>query len=334
MDTETCKIVRFHETGSADVLTLEECPIPEPQKDELRIKVEAIGINRADIMFREGQYLENPECPSRLGYEAAGVVTAVGPNINTFNIGDRVSTIPSFSQGQYGVYGESAIVPVHAVTSYPDSLSSTEGAAIWMQYLTAYGGLIKVGGLTANDYVMITAASSSVGLAAIQIAKLTGAKVIAVTRGNAKKQFLLDAGANNVIVTDEQNLVDKVMEISDGHGADLIFDPVGGPLLQQLADAAATGGTIIEYGALATEATPYPLFSVLSKSLTIRGYLLFEITLNPERLQEAKDYIGEGLLSGNLKPIIDRTFSLDNIAEAHRYMESNHQQGKIVVTVS
>ena len=105
------KIVRFYETGGPEVLKLEELPLTEPGKGEVRIKVEAIGLNRAEVMFRKGQYLETPQLPSRLGYEAAGLIDAIGPDVTEFQIGDRVSTIPSFPMGQYGVYGESAIVP-------------------------------------------------------------------------------------------------------------------------------------------------------------------------------------------------------------------------------
>ena len=113
------KIVRFHATGEADVLKLEDLPLAEPGDGEVRLKVKAIGLNRAEVMFRRGQYLENPEFPSRLGYEAAGIVDAVGPGAGDVRIGDRVSTIPSFAMGKYGVYGESAIVPAYAVAAYP-----------------------------------------------------------------------------------------------------------------------------------------------------------------------------------------------------------------------
>jgi NADPH:quinone reductase-like Zn-dependent oxidoreductase len=123
------------------------------------------------------------------------------------------------------------------------------------------------------------------------------------------------------------------MEITSGHGADLIFDPVAGPLLETLAQAAARGATIFEYGALSLAPTPFPLMAALQKSLTIRGYTLFEITSNPEKLDRGKRYVYDNLQSGTLKPVIDRTFPLDNIVEAHRYMESNQQNGKIVVTV-
>ncbi len=327
------KIVRFHETGGPEVLKLEDVPLVEPGAGEVRLTVEAIGLNRAEVMFRKGQYLETPQLPSRLGYEAAGVIDAVGPDIRDIQIGDRVSTIPSFSMGQYGVYGESAVVPSFAVALYPDTLSAGEGASIWMQYMTAYGALIQYGHLQKDDAVIITAASSSVGLAAIQMVKAEGAVAIATTRGADKKPFLQEAGADHVIVTDEEDLVEQAMTLTNGKGVRMAFDPVAGPLLEQLAAVMAPGGIIFEYGALAPHPTPFPLFPALAKGLSVRGYTLFEIVKNPEMLKQGKDYIYKGLESGSLKPIIDRTFALEDIAEAHRYMVSNQQKGKIVVTV-
>jgi NADPH:quinone reductase-like Zn-dependent oxidoreductase len=327
------KIVRFYETGSAEVLKLEELPLAEPGEGEVRLKVEAIGLNRAEVMFRRGQYLESPEFPSQIGYEAAGTVDAVGPGVVDIRVGDRVSTIPSFSMGRYGVYGESAIVPASAIAQYPDNLSPIEGTAIWMQYLTAFGALMEYGHIKKNDSVLITAGSSSVGLAAIQITKAAGALAIATTRGMEKKPSLLEAGADHVIVTDEEDLAERVMAITAGKGAGVAFDPVAGPLLEKLAEAAAPGGIIFEYGALSPKPTAFPLFSAIGKGLTVRGYTLFEIVRNPEKLARGKQYVYDGLKSGELKPIIDRTFPLEAIADAHRYMESNRQIGKIVVTV-
>ena len=327
------KIVRFHETGGPEVLKLEDFPLSDPGSGEVRLKVEAIGLNRAEIMFRKGQYLETPQLPSRLGYEAAGIIDAVGSDVSDFQVGDRVSTIPSFSMGQYGVYGESAVVPASAAAKYPASLSASEGAAIWMQYMTAFGALIEYGKLQKGDAVLIPAASSSVGLAAIQIVKAAGGIAIATTRGADKKTFLTEAGADHVIVTDEEDLVEKVMALTNGNGVRIVFDPVAGPILEQLAAATAPGGIIFEYGALAPHPTPFPLFPALAKGLTIRGYTLFEIVKNPDMLKRGKEYIYKGLESGSLKPIIDRTFPLTDIAEAHRYMASNRQKGKIIVTV-
>jgi NADPH:quinone reductase-like Zn-dependent oxidoreductase len=199
--------------------------------------------------------------------------------------------------------------------------------------MTAFGALVEYGNAKPGDAVLITAASSSVGLAAIQIVKASGGIAIATTRGADKKDFLLKSGADHVIVTDEEDLVKSGMELTTGKGVRMVFDPVAGPFLEQLAAVSAPGGIIFEYGALAPHPTPYPLFPALAKGLTIRGYTLFEIVKNPEILQRGKQYIYSGLESGTLKPIIDRIFPLAEIVEAHRYMASNQQKGKIVVTV-
>ena len=326
------RIVRFHETGEADVLKLEETPLVEPGAGEVRLKVEAIGLNRAEVLFRQGIYLEAPKLPSRIGYEAAGVVDAVGPGVEGIAVGDRVSTIPSFSMRQYGVYGESAVVPAFAAAPYPDTLSAEAAAAIWMPYMTAYGALIALGKLQPEQTVLITAASSSVGLAAIQIVKSAGALAVATTRGSDKKDFLLEAGADHVIVTDEEDMAEQMKTIGTGKGANLVFDPVAGPFLEKLARAAAPGATIFEYGALYPAPTPFPLFDALGKGLTVRGYVLFEIVQQPKLMAAGKQFVFDGLASGALKPVIDRTFALDEIVDAHRYMESNRQKGKIVVT--
>ena len=226
-----------------------------------------------------------------------------------------------------------ANVPAHAVTHHPASLSWVDAAAVWMQYLTAYGALIDLGGLSSGDAVVIPAASSSVGLAAIQIANKVKAIPIALTRGRSKQKALTDAGAAHVIASDEQDLVKAILEITGGKGARMVFDPVGGPTLTKLARATASLGTIFIYGALSPEPTPYPLMEALGKWLTIRGYTLIEITSDPKRLEKGKKFVNDGLADGSFKPIIAKTFPLDQIVEAHRYLESNQQIGKVVVTV-
>ncbi|MGZ9085925.1 MAG: zinc-dependent alcohol dehydrogenase family protein [Rhodoplanes sp.] len=327
------KVVRFHETGGAEVLRVEDLPPSKPGSGEVRLRVAAIGLNRAEALFRSGQYLEAPRLPARIGYEAAGVVDAVGDGVAAFQPGEAVSVIPAFSMNEYGVYGEQAVVPARAVVKTPPGVSAVEAAALWMQYLTAYGALIDIGGLTAGDFVIIPAASSSVGLAAIQIARLVGATAIATTRTRAKKPALLDAGAPHVIATQEEDLAAAVMRLTGGRGARLVFDPVAGPYVETLANATAKGGTIFLYGVLSLQPTPFPLVKALANGLTLRGYTLFEITLDPARLARGIAFVNRGLAEGALRPIIARTFPLDAIVEAHRYLESNAQIGKIVVTV-
>jgi NADPH:quinone reductase len=326
-------VVRFHKTGGPEVLQFDEMDVGSPGAGELRLRVHALGLNRAESMFRSGMYLEQPTLPTKLGYEAAGTVEAVGEGVTGFAVGDKVSTIPGFSMTRYGVYGEQAIVPAATTVKHPANLSWEQAAAIWMQYMTAYGGLIDVAGLAPGDRVIITASSSSVGLAAIQIVNAAGAVSIATTRTGTKREALLSHGAQHVIATQEQNLVEEVKRITGGKGARIVFDPVAGAGVETLAQTAAQRGTIILYGALATSATPFPLFAAFEKGLTLRGYTLFEVVSDPERMLRGKRYVLDGLASGKLRPIIAKTFPFDKIVEAHRFMESNEQIGKIIVTV-
>jgi NADPH:quinone reductase-like Zn-dependent oxidoreductase len=328
------RVVRFHEFGGPDVLKIEEIEVRSPGPGEIKIKVAAIGLNRAECLFREGRYLERPkELPAQIGYEASGTIEAIGEGVEGFAVADRVSTIPSFPMSKYGVYGEVAVVPAVSVAKYPENLSFEEAASIWMQYLTAYGALIQYSRIMSGDFILITAASSSVGYAAIEMVKAKGAIAIATTRTKAKKQRLLDFGADHVIVTDEEDLAERVNEITDKHGADVIFDPVAGPFIKKLADAAAPGAVIYEYGVLSLTDTPFPMFQALNKGLMVRGYSMFEVANKPDKLERAISYISKALRDGTFKPLIDRVFPFSQIVEAQRYMESNQQNGKIVVKI-
>ncbi len=328
------RVVRFSQTGGPEVLKVEDVNVPAPRQGEVRIKVQALGLNRAECMFRAGQYLEAPQLPSSLGYECAGVIESVGPGVAGLKVGDRVSSIPAFSMAQYGSYGELVNMPAHAVAPCPANLTTEQGAAIWMQYITAWCGLVELGKLQKGQAVLVTAASSSVGLAALQIAKASGALAIAATRKPDKKAKLLAAGADHVVVTEQEDLPARVMAVTGGQGANIIFDPVSGPYVDTLAQAAAHDAKLFIYGLLDARPTPFPLYASFQKGIWVRAFALFEFTMQPAALARAKDFVTSGMASGTLKPIIDpASFTLDRIAEAHRYMESNNQFGKIVVQV-
>jgi NADPH:quinone reductase-like Zn-dependent oxidoreductase len=326
------KVVRFHQIGGPENLKFEDLPSREPASGEIKLRVEAVGLNRAESLFYRGQYLEKPEPPSRLGYEAAGVVQSVGPDVDKNWIGKYVGTIPGYSQNKYGVLAEEAIVPASSLAEVPKNFSAVETAAAWMQYTTAWGALVHFGKLTRSDYVVIPAASSSVGLAAIQIVKDAGAIAIATTRTSKKRDELLSLGADHVITTEDENLVQRVNEITAGKGARLIFDPVAGLFVEKLAQAAAHQGIIFEYGALSLSPTPFPFFLALRKGLTFRGYTLHEISEDPQALAAAKKYIYDRLADKRFVPKIAKTFPFAQAVEAYKYLESNAQIGKIVIT--
>ncbi len=326
------KVVRVHKPGGPEALQIEDLEVGEPGPGEARVKIQAIGLNRSEAMFRQGGYIQPPKLPTLVGYEAAGVVETLGEGVTGFAPGDRVSIIPMFQQGNYGVYAEAAIIPARALFKLPDSISPIHGAAIWMQYMTAMA-ITEVGKATIGDYVIIRAASSSVGVAAIQLANWSGATPIAATRTSAKAAELKALGAAHVIATEESDLVAEVKRITGGKGARLVFDPVGGSYVETLAQAMAPEGILFIYGGLSGEATPYPHWTAAFGSLSLRGWVASFIWNHPDRFARATDLVLRGLEGGQLKVVIAKTFPLDQIVEAHRYLESNQQVGKVVVTV-
>ena len=327
------RTIKFAKAGGPEVLEFVETEVPAPGPHEVRIKVKAIGINRAESMWRLDDYIEPVKFPAGLGYEAAGVVDAVGPEVSGIKPGDEVNVIPSFSMNQYYTYGEVIIVPDYAVVPHPKSLTHAEAASIWMMFVTAYGALIEDAKVTTGDFVIVPAASSSVGLSAIQIANYAGATAIALTRTSAKKKQLLEAGAAHVIATEEVDFVEEVMRITDGKGARVAFDPVAGANFPKLISALAFQGIVYIYGALDTGVTPLPVLEMIAKMPTIKAHNIWLTSGHEKRRKAAVDYVLEGLRVGALKPVIDRSFKFDDIVEAHKYLENNGQFGKIVVTV-
>lgn len=328
------KIVRFDAIGGPENLQLVEIEPAAPGPGEVLVDVKAAGLNRAEWMFLRGQYFVEPKLPSRIGVEGAGVITAVGPDVEGYRPGDEVSITPNMSPDEYGVLGEVATVPVEALAEKPAGMSFEQAAAVWMAYPTAYGGLVEVGGLTARSgqVVVISAASSSVGLPAIQIAKTHGATVIATSRGTSKKGAIMAAGADHLIATGEEDFAARVMKITDGRGFDIAFDPVAGPFLETLAAGAAVEATIVEYGALSMSDTAFPLMSAIGKGLRVCGFhLLYNLFQHPDRTQRALANLAVGFADGTYSPVIDRVFPLAEVADAYRHMEAGQQIGKIIV---
>ncbi|WP_456621921.1 MULTISPECIES: zinc-dependent alcohol dehydrogenase family protein [unclassified Bradyrhizobium] len=327
------RVVRFHRYGGPEVLRIETIDVAPPGRGEVQIRVKALGLNRAEALLRRGTYIEAAIFPSGLGLEAAGIVEAIGEDVGGFSPGEAVSIVPPLSMVRWPAYAELAAFPAELVVKHPPELGFEVAAAFWMQYLTAYGALVDIAGLRRGDVVAITAASSSVGLAAIQIANRIGAVPVALTRTSTKRRALLDAGAAHVIASDEEDIRARLAEIAGSSGVRVVLEAVGGPVFEPLTAAMSPGGILIEYGGLSPEPTPFPLVNVLTKSLTLRGYLVHEIIRDPARLAKAKAFILDGLSDGTLKPVIARTFRFDDIVEAHRFLESNTQFGKIVVTI-
>lgn len=327
------RTIEFTETGQPEVLQFAEIDTPVPGDDEVVIRVKAIGLNRAEAMYRRNAYIFETVLPARLGTEAAGIVEAVGRNVAHVKVGDHVNTVPAFRMGEVAIYGETVAVPGQAVIRQPDTLSFEEAASLWVMFLTPYGALIEDARIQPGELVLISAASSSTGIAAIQLANRAGAVPIAITRTSAKKDRLLEAGARHVIAFKEADLVEEVMRITDGKGARVAFDPVGGELLPKLMQAMPWQGILYLYGALDGDTTTVPVLTQIGQMVTVKGWMPADILYDRERLQVAIDYIAKGLADGGLSPVIDRVFGFDDMVAAHHYLEAAQQFGKIVVRV-
>ena len=327
------RTIQFAKAGGPEVLQFIETIVPAPGAHEVRIKVKAIGVNRAESMWRNDKYIEPVKFPAGLGYEASGIVDAVGAEVAGFKPGDEVDLIPSFSMNDYHTYGEVILAPDYAVVPHPKTLSFAEAASAWMMFVTAYGALIEEAKVGKGDFVVIPAASSSVGLAAIQIANYAGATSIALTRTSAKRKQLLEAGAAHVIATEEQDLVAEVTRITDGKGARVVFDPVGGANFSKLISVLAFQGIAFIYGALDEGATTIPVLEMIPKLVTVKAHNIWVTSGDETRRKAAVEYVLKGFESGALRPVIDHSFKFDEMREVHRYLENNGQFGKIVVTV-
>lgn len=325
------KRVVLNELGSPNVLKIEEYTIPQPKQDEMHVKILSIGLNRAESNIRQGKYLQQPELPSNLGFEASGIVLALGNNESNFNIGDYVSFIPDVVKSEYGVYAAEAIMPIKLAVKTPENINPEIASAMWMQYLTAYGGLVEAGKLATGDYVLITAASSSVGLAAINITKKLGGISIVTSRDPNKREMLQAAGADYVIITSEEDLIEKVALYTNSHGIDLVFDPIAGDYVNELGKVSAFNGRIIIYGGMQGPYAVYPFVEGVHKGLTMRAFYLLELTYKKDWRDRAINFILNGIQDQSLKVVIDKSFDLIDIVSAHEYLDSNQQFGKIIV---
>ncbi|ADH68625.1 zinc-dependent alcohol dehydrogenase family protein [Nocardiopsis dassonvillei] len=323
------RVVVFDEFGGPETMHIVEEPVSEPGSGEVRVRIEAFAVNPLDQMMRSGTSPAPVPLPhARLGIEGTGVVDALGPRVPGLKIGDPVILTAIPDAGVRGSYAEYTTVPADRVIVRPASLGVAEAAAIWVAFSTAFGALVEKARMLPGDHVLITAASGSVGRAAVQIANQIGAVPIAVTRSAAKKDVLLAAGAAAAIATDEADIAEAVHHHTGGTGADIILDLVMGPGQQDLLAAARPGGTLVAAGFLDPQPAPFPT----GAPLTVFSYQSFEHTLDDVVVKRMSAFLNAGVRLGALQPAIDRVFTLDDIVEAHRHLEKGIHTGKIVVT--
>lgn len=326
------RAVRFTGTGDASILRVVDEPPRDPGPGEVRVRVTSAGLNRADVLYRAGRYLLRTPGESRSGFEGGGVVDAVGPGVR-LRVGDRVGVLPSsFDVVNEGACAETMTVPEAVVVPTPAPVADRDAGAIWMQYLTAWGALVDIAGVGRGDFVVVPAASSSVGIAAMQLCRALGAQAIATTTSADKVAALEAFGPVAVVDTRREPYVDRVREITGGRGARVIFDPIYGPLVNDHIRVACREACVIVYGALDPTPLPLELGGMLRKQIRLQGYTIGPLLGDPARRSRAVADVTARLERRELAPVVDSYFPLDRIQDAHRRLESNRQVGKVVVT--
>ncbi|MGI8641037.1 MAG: quinone oxidoreductase family protein [Pyrinomonadaceae bacterium] len=316
------KAIRIHEFGGTEKLIIDEIEKPTAGADEVLIKTAAAGINFADTMLRQNKYMFSPELPFVLGFEVAGTIEATGANVKHFSVGQRV-----LATMRGGGYAEYAVADWRTVVPIPDGLDFGKATALLVQGLTALGLLAD---LKSGQTILIHAAAGGVGSLLVQLAKNKGAKVLGTASTAEKLEKVASLGADVGINYSESDWTDEVLAATDGKGADLIIEMVGGEIGKQNFKCLATGGTMTVYGAASGEDFQISALGLLFKMQTVKGYNLnFETRENMAAFtKELMAHIAENRLQ-----VMVSEFPLAQAKEAHQALEGRKTMGKVVLTV-
>lgn len=317
--------IRIHELGGPEKLQSDEIAVPAPAAGELRIRVEAAGINYVDTYFRSGLY--PVELPHTLGQEAAGVVTALGDGVTDFRVGDRIATAHA-----NGAYAVEAIVPVERAVPIPNGVTSQTAAAVMLQGMTAHYLACDTFPLKAGDVALVHAGAGGVGLLLTQIAKKRGARVIATVGTEAKAKLSREAGADEVCVYTRENFVDAVRRFTGGRGADVAYDAVGASTFDGSLKSLRPRGMFVSYGNASGAVPPFsPLVLSKNGSLFFTRPSLLHYTRTAAELRARTNDLFAWIKAGELNVRIGATYPLAAAADAHRALEGRQTTGKVLL---
>jgi NADPH2:quinone reductase len=319
------KAAVYYETGGPDVFRYEEVPDPVVRPGGIIIEVQAVGIQGGDLLHRQQGVMTST--PHIVGYQAAGIVREVGEGVTDLRVGQKV--VATMSNGSHA---ELVSVPARAAYAVPEGMDIQVAAGIPIEFGTADDCLFEFGHLKAGEIVLIQAGASGVGLAAIQLAKKAGATVLATASSDERVARLKEYGCDHGINYREKDAATETYRLTDGHGADLVVDPVGGSTLEQSIAALAYRGRISWVGNAGREENPPNIWPIMQKNGSLTGVFLgMEMSRNPARVRPMIERLIARVASGELRVVIDRVFPLSEAAEAHRYIESRQAFGRVLL---
>ncbi len=321
----------IREPGPPDVLELRDVPAPEPSRGEVRVRVRAAGVNRADVLLRLGRYPMPPGAQATVpGLEVAGEVDRVGPDVFDVAAGDRV-----FGLVAGGGYAEHVVLHARALARVPAGMPFEEAGAVPEAFITAWDAMVDQARLRAGETVLIHAAGSGVGLAAVQIARAIGARAIGTARSAGKLARARELGLADGIAVEQGAFAERVLELTGGCGVDVVVDLVGGPYVGQSVACLAPRARLVVVGMLAGAKTELDVGALMRKRAELRGTVLAARPLEEKiaAIRAFEHHVVPLFARGALRAVIDRVLPLERAADAHRSLEANETFGKVVLAV-
>ncbi len=317
------RAIRIHEFGGPDVMRLEELPDPVPGPGQVVVRIEAAGVNPVETYVRSGVYAAKPPLPFTPGTDGAGIVAAVGAEVTTAAVGDRVYLAGSLS----GTYAELTLAAAEQVHPLPSGTSPTEGAALFVPYATAYRALFQIARVQPGETVLIHGASGGVGCAALQLARAAGVRVIGTAGSPSGLELVAVQGADHALDHSQAGYLDRVPELTDQRGADVILEMLANVNLGRDLTALAKGGRVVVVGSRGTvEINPRDL---MARDASVTGMLLWNTP--PAAMRAIHAALQAGLRNGVLRPVIGRQFPLSEAPRAHEAVLTPGAHGKIVL---
>ncbi len=321
------KSLRIEEYGGVDVLQWKESPQPQPGPHQVLIKVDAAGVNYADIMRRQGNY-PGPDLPATLGLEAAGTITELGSDVadGRLSVGQKVMAMGPQGQAEYVAVNANFVFP------YPDGIDPIHAGGMPITFLTSYHLLKSRGALQAGDTVLIQAGASGVGTIAIQLAKEWGARVVVTASTEDKLELCRSLGADVAINYTETDFEDEIKSLTDGRGVPLVLECVGGPVLEKSVRCVASYGRLVSYGNASGQPANLSAADITTLNRSVIGFSMGRSPIGSLDHQGAMQELAPMIMDGRLRLIVDRVLPMAQAPDAHRHLASRGTRGKVILT--